>query len=334
MSLDRLQSKPGNFHIEAEPYYTVASSLTTAQSNILPGGYQFGSQFGICQAGSNAQGGGAFIQKIIANQTYAASSGTGAMISHDGAGIVLASLSNGGLHNLQPAFFNGQLLRVVNIASGSGSIVTGAVLTAQGTGSTTTAVIPTVTLAQTFGGSGGNNYIKEFVGLSTYGGTASNSTYAIWSCTAAVGTGSTTAAVGGGVSGELFVKEIYGQTYAASSGTGAMVTHSGAPLVFASLSAGGLHNLQPPTYDGQLLTIVNISNVTGSFVTGAVLSGQGTGSTTTVVIPTLTNAFTFGANNTTVTNFTGRTMAFVGLSTLGSTNSNSTYAVWSCLNLG
>jgi len=265
--------------------------------------------------------------KIVANQTYAASSGTGAMISHDNCGVVLASLSNGGLHNLQPPSFNGQMLSVINIATGTASFVTGAILTGQGSGSTTTAVIPTLTNAQTIGGSAGTKNILGFVGLSTLGGTASNSTYALWVCAQGA---TSTSAVAGGSAGELFYKTpIYSQTYAASSGTGAMITHNGAPIVYAVLSAGGLHNLQPPTYDGQVLTVQNIANVSASYVTGAVLSGQGTGSTTTVVIPTLTNAVTIGSSGG-----ASAVRAFVGLSTFGSTNSNSTYAVWSCSGIG
>jgi hypothetical protein len=332
MSLDRLQSKPGNLHIEAEPYYTVASSLTTAASNVLPGGYQFGSNFAIAPAVSHSGGGGAQVIKVPTPQTYAASSGTGAMVSHNGMGFVLASLSAGGLHNLQPPSYDGQLLTIINNASGSASFVTGAVLNGQGAGSTTTAVIPTLSLAQTIGGSTGTDFAKQLIGIAAFGGSATNSTNVLWLCT---GGATGTKYVFGGSAGELVLAPpMYGQTYAGSSGTGAMVMHGGGAQVFASLSAGGLHNIQPPTYNGQQLTIVNMSNVTGSFVTGAILSGQGTGSTTTVVIPTLTNAFTFGANNTTVTNYTAREMRFVGLSALGGTASNSTYAVWSCLNLG
>ena len=328
MSLDRLQSRPGNFYVNAEPGYTVASSLSSVASNQLPGGYQFGSQFAVCPAGSRVAGGGGLVMKAIANQTYAASSGTGAMVSHDGAGIVLASLSNGGLHNLQPPSYNGQLLTVINIGTGAGSLVTGAVLLGQGSGSTTTVVIPTLTNAVTFGPPTGQDAVRCFVGLTTLGSSNSNSTHAVWSCTGGMGVG--TEAVGGGISGEVFFKTpIYGQTYAASSGTGAMITHDGAPLVLASLSAGGLHCIQPPRYDGQILSVINIANVSGSIVTGAIISGQGTGSTTTYLIPTLTNAVVFASSAVLSAN-----RFFVGFSSLGGTSHNSTYAVWSCYGAG
>ena len=119
---------------------------------------------------------------------------------------------------------------------------------------------------------------------------------------------------------------VSGQTVSASSGTGAYITHGNAAIVFFQASTGGLHNLQPPTYDGQMLTLINVSTQSGSFVTGAVLSGQGTGSTTTVVIPTLTNAFTFSTGGV-------ASKVLCGLSAFGGTASNSTYAVWSCINI-
>jgi hypothetical protein len=324
MSLDRLQSKPGNFHIEAEPYYTVASSLTTAASNVLPGGYQFGSNFAIAPAGSSSGGGGAHVMKILPNQTYAASSGTGAMISHDGCGVVMASMSNGALHNLQPPTFNGQMLKVVNIATGSASFVTGAVLSGQGTGSTTTAVIPTLTNAVTFGASSGSAAFRDFVGLTTFGGTASNSTYALWSCYQ--GGGGVGVDYGSARQTAQNLSYVSGQTVSASSGTGAYITYGSAPIVYFQASSGGLLNLQPANYDGQMLTIVNVSTVSASFVTGAVLNGQGTGSTTTVVIPTLTNAFTISTGGV-------ASKVLQAFSSLGSTTSNSTYAVWSCINI-
>ena len=321
MALDRLQSKPGQFVISAEPGYTVAQSLSSIASNQLPGGYQFGSAFGIAPAGTGTAGGGAFVMKIPPNQTYAASSGTGAMISHDGAGVVFASLSNGGLHNLQPPTFNGQSLKIVNIASGTGSIVTGAVLSGQGAGSTTTAAIPTLTNAVTFGGSTGQNYIKEFVGLTTYGSTATNSTYAVWSCVGAGGVGTTPdPAV------SVVQRYIYGQTYAATSGTGAMITHSNLPVVYASCTTGSMC-LQPPSYDGQMLTVYNIANVSASLVSTAFsASGNGTLSTTTANIVVMTSSYTIGSSGALSC---GR--IFQGLSTFGGTVGTNTAVVWTCV---
>jgi hypothetical protein len=178
MSLDRIQSKFGLLSFQAEPGFTVASSLSSVRSNQMPGGYQFGENFAVLAASSNSLGGGAVVIKPSTVQTscQAVSSGTGAMIGMDNNPVILASLSAGGLHNLQPALYHGQLLTLINMANVSGSIVTGCILSGQGTGSTTTAVIPTLTVATTF-----TSYGKmQFIALSNYGGSASNSTVNLW----------------------------------------------------------------------------------------------------------------------------------------------------------
>lgn len=180
MSLDRIQSKFGLLSMQAEPGFTVASSLSSVASNQLPGGYNFGNQFAILGATAGSIGGGAPVWKPSTVQTacQAASSGTGASISIDGNPIVLASLSAGGLHNLQPALYHGQAMTLINMANVSGSLVTGCILSGQGTGSTTTAAIPTLTVATTF-----TSYGRlHFVALSNYGGSASNSTVNVWQC--------------------------------------------------------------------------------------------------------------------------------------------------------
>lgn len=178
MSIDRLQSRQGVFVVSAEPGFTVASSLSSVGSNQFPGGYQFGSQAAILGAASGSLGGGAFVVKPTAGvQTFGGSSGTSAYITFDNAAVVLASLSAGGLHNVQPPAFDGQMLTIVN-RGGSASFVTGAILSGQGTGSTTTAVIPTVFPATTVSASGA----RIFCALSTLGGSASNSTTAVWHC--------------------------------------------------------------------------------------------------------------------------------------------------------
>ena len=181
MSLDRLQSKQGNFAVNPEPSYTVASSLSSIASNQLPGGLQVGGVFAVLNAASSPTGGGGFV--VNANtgaQTFAASSGSGAMISHDNRPVVVCSLSAAGLHNLQPANYHGQMLTLVNYANVSGSLVTGAIISGQGSGSTTTAAVPTLTNAVTFTSLG----IKQFIALSTWGGSASNSTVNVWSAIA------------------------------------------------------------------------------------------------------------------------------------------------------
>jgi hypothetical protein len=182
MSLDRMQSKQGFFVINPEPSYTVASSLSSIASNQMPGGLIIGSNFQLAAASAGSVGGGAPVYNVAWGQTISASSGTGAYITHDGRPIVFFSASAGGLHNLQPPTYNGQVLTIHNIANVSGSFVTGAVISGQGSGSTTTAVVQVLTNAFTFGSSGGLSASRILVGLSTYGGTASNSTYAVWSC--------------------------------------------------------------------------------------------------------------------------------------------------------
>ena len=180
MSLDRIQSKFGLLSLQPLPSYTVASSLSSVRSNQLPGGFNFGDVFAVVGATAESSGGGAPVYKPTSVQTacQAASSGTGASISMDGGPIVLASLSAGGVHNLQPALYHGQALTLINMANVSGSVGTGCILSGQGTGSTTTAAIPTLTVATTFTSYGA----LRFVALSNHGGSASNSTVNVWRC--------------------------------------------------------------------------------------------------------------------------------------------------------
>jgi hypothetical protein len=186
MSLDRMQSKQGFLILNPEPSFTVASSLSSVASNQLPGGLIFGSQFGLCQATAGSNGGGAPIVKVQVvsspggvSTSFSTSSGTGAAISHDQQAVIVVSCSAGGLHSLQPAVYHGQQLTIVNIA-GSASLVTGFTTSGQGTGSTTTAAIPTLFPATTISASG----FRQFVALSNLGSTNSNSTYAVWQCVA------------------------------------------------------------------------------------------------------------------------------------------------------
>lgn len=180
MSLDRIQSKFGLLSLQAEPGFTVASSLSSIASNQLPGGYNLGREFAIAPAVSGSLGGGGPVWKAGAIQTYGASS---AMISHDNAPLVLCSLSAGGLHQLQPANYHGQMLTIVNVANVSGSIAS-VFNTASGNGtlSTTTATVygnP----ALTYGSSGGTNSMsaqKVFVARSDLGGTVGTNTANVW----------------------------------------------------------------------------------------------------------------------------------------------------------
>jgi hypothetical protein len=186
MSIDRMQSRQGALVLNPEPSYTVAASLSSVASNQLPGGLIVGSAFGIAQATAASVGGGGLVVRPLVcsspggvSTSFSTSSGTGAHISHDNQAVIIVSCSAGGLHGIQPAAYHGQCLTVINIG-GSASFVTGFTTTAQGTGSTTTAAIPTVFPATTISASG----FRQFIALSNLGGTASASTTAVWQCVA------------------------------------------------------------------------------------------------------------------------------------------------------
>lgn len=176
MSLDRIQSRPGLLALNAEPGYTVASSLSSIGSNQMNGGFQFGNLLQICGGTANSTDGGALVVRAALSQASAtASTGTAASISVGLNPVVSVTLSAGGLHNLQPPTYHGQLLTIVNMG-GSASFVTGCILSGQGSGSTTTAAIPTLAVATTIAASVG----RGFIGLSAGGGSASNSTTCLW----------------------------------------------------------------------------------------------------------------------------------------------------------
>ena len=177
MSLDRIQSKFGTLSFQAEPGFTVAASLTSVASNQLPGGYQFGNAFAILPAATGSLGGGGPVYKVPAVQTFAAST---AMIVHDNAPVVLCSLSAGGLHQLQPASYHGQMLTIVNVANVSGSIAS-LFNTASGNGtlSTTTATVygnP----AMTYGSTGGISCNRVLIARSDLGGSVGTNTANLW----------------------------------------------------------------------------------------------------------------------------------------------------------
>lgn len=176
MSIDRLQSRQGVFVINPEPGFTVASSLSSIQSNQLPGGLILGSNLSILPAITGSFGGGALVHRPSAPVTFAASSGTGAAIPHDGNGVVFIQASSAMSANLLPPLYHGQMLTVVNISTVSANISTGAVISGQGAGSTTTAAVPTLTASVSIGA----NAARAFIGVSNYGTTATNSTTCLW----------------------------------------------------------------------------------------------------------------------------------------------------------
>jgi hypothetical protein len=81
-----------------------------------------------------------------------------------------------------------------------------------------------------------------------------------------------------------------------SFATTGMITHDNRALVHISISTTGIAlNLQPPTYDGQLLTIVNNAGTTGSIV--STINTTGVGGTTTAACQVLRGALTLASTN-------------------------------------
>lgn len=181
MSLDRLQSKQGLLQINAEPNYTVASSLSSVASNQLRGGYQFGDAFALAQADAVGTVGGAVVVPVTptmtigqstAIQSFAASTG---IITHGNAAAVCLIASAGGLHGIMPPSYNGQVLSLINLG-GSASIASVLSTSGAGAGSTTTVALPVLLPATSMAASVG----RVLIGCVALGGIATNSTTAVW----------------------------------------------------------------------------------------------------------------------------------------------------------
>lgn len=81
------------------------------------------------------------------------------------------------------------------------------------------------------------------------------------------------------------------QTWAASTGT---ISHNNRGAVLVSASAGGIYQLQPPSYDGQQLTLVNLANASASIV--STIAWSGNNATTTAGCPVIEAAQTLGSS--------------------------------------
>jgi len=179
MSLDRMQSRQGTLVLNPEPSYTVASSLSSIASNQLAGGLQIGQAFAIAAA-TQSYGGGAQIAYVHPSSATSAvqniAGTSSAMLSHDNAAVVLASVSAAGLHQLQPAQYRGQLMTVLNLANASCSFAS-LFNTASGNGtlSTTTATVYGA-VATTIAASG----YRQFVAVENLGGSVGTNTRYVW----------------------------------------------------------------------------------------------------------------------------------------------------------
>lgn len=108
-----------------------------------------------------------------------------------------------------------------------------------------------------------------------------------------------------------------GSTAAQVFSTTGMISHDNAGLVVVNVSTTGIAlNLQPPSFNGQFLTIVNIGT-TGSIV--STLATSGINATTTAAVPVLDAAYTFASTASPI---------FVGLAALGGTTTSNSALVW------
>ena len=124
MSLDRLQSKQGNFIVNPEPGFTVASSLSSVASNQLNGGFQIGNVAGFLPAQVSDAGGGLFL-KPYPNGTVVNSGMvvTGGTLSHFNAGYVAitATVTANNLQ-MQPPTAPGQMFLLHNVGATTCSV--------------------------------------------------------------------------------------------------------------------------------------------------------------------------------------------------------------------
>lgn len=180
MSLDRLQSKPGSFQVNAEPGYTVASSLSSVGSNQLPGGYDFGGQIKIAPARTGSLGGGAIVVNPYPRGVSSTLQGfaTTGMITHDNAPVLLLSVSTTGVAlNMEQAQYNGQMLTLVAIPGTTWSIVSTLATSGVGAGSSTTYAVPVMDKVYTCASIGRS----VFMGLAYLGqGTVTTGSPVVW----------------------------------------------------------------------------------------------------------------------------------------------------------
>lgn len=177
MSLDVMQNRAGLLQLVGAPGVTVTGTASTAASNQYPAGYGFG-QYRAIVAGSNSTNGGADVMIPVprgqATTDYQSFATTG-MITHDGAPVVLISISTTGIAlNLQQAVSHGQVLEIVNIAGTTGSIVS--TLNTTGFGGTTTAACAVIDAAHTIA----STQTQKFIALAQKGGTATTNVPFVW----------------------------------------------------------------------------------------------------------------------------------------------------------
>ena len=177
MSVDRIHDVPGLMQFAAQPVIGTTGTASTVASNHYPGGYAFGAYRGI-MAGSNSTNGGADVVIPIprgqATTDYQSFSTTG-MITHDGAPVVLLSVSTTGIAlNLQQALSHGQILDIINIPGTTCSIVS--TLNTTGVGGTTTAACAVVDAALTLAST---NAVR-LIALAQRGGTATTNVPFVW----------------------------------------------------------------------------------------------------------------------------------------------------------
>ena len=129
MTLDRLQSKPGQFVVSPENAQTTTGTATSVVSNQVPGGIAFGSIAGFCSGTASSAGGGApfndYQPKATTTGSFGQSMATGGTVSHFGAGIIgLNATTTANNLQMQPALVPGQRLTLVNCGTASCSFVT------------------------------------------------------------------------------------------------------------------------------------------------------------------------------------------------------------------
>lgn len=179
MSLDRIHDVNGLMQFSAQPTIGTTGTGSTAASLQYPGGYQFGASNGIA-AGSNSSNGGAqFLPYLPRTAGGTVSSdcqqfSTTGVITHDNVGLVAISVSTTGtLLSIQQAQYDGQMLTINMVPSGTtGSIAS--VLNTTGIGGTTTAACQ-VAVATTFASTGGIVLMAQRQGL-----TASTNVPYVW----------------------------------------------------------------------------------------------------------------------------------------------------------
>lgn len=177
MSIDVLDNKQGHLSLVGAPVMGTTGTASTVASNQYPSGYNIG-PFNAIVAGSNSTNGGAPIlipvPRAMATTDFQSFSTTG-MITHDGAGVVLISISTTGIAlNLQQAQSHGQLLTIVNIAGTTGSIVS--TLNTTGFGGTTTAACAVIDAAHTIA----STQAQVYMALAQKGGTATTNVPYVW----------------------------------------------------------------------------------------------------------------------------------------------------------